>query len=70
AGGTLASGLLGAAAGELLLLLALGLLGRRALRDTRLLLGDSWTNFLTRIAPRRPAGMDPPDGVPSAIAPR
>jgi hypothetical protein len=43
----------------LLLFACLALLGRDALRDTRLLVGDAWTNFAARIAgPRAP--VEPP----------
>jgi O-antigen/teichoic acid export membrane protein len=59
AGGTIASGLLGLVAGEVLLFAVLAVAGRAPLRDTRLLVGDAWTNFLARVAPAR-APVEPP----------
>jgi hypothetical protein len=62
-GGSLWGGLAGLAAGELALFAVLGLLGRGALRDTRVILGDAVGNFRARVFPRR-AAVDRPVAAP------
>ncbi|MFL5782716.1 MAG: oligosaccharide flippase family protein [Thermoleophilaceae bacterium] len=57
-GGSLSGGAAGLAVGELALFAVLALLDRRALRDTRLIVGDAWGSLLSRIAPAR-GGVEP-----------
>jgi O-antigen/teichoic acid export membrane protein len=64
AGRTIASGFLGVAVGELLLFGVLVVLGRPALRDTRLIVVDAIGNFGARAFRRAPAPVEHPVPAP------
>jgi O-antigen/teichoic acid export membrane protein len=63
-GGSIASGCLGVATGEAILLGVLAATGRSALGDTRLILGDALRNFGSRAFLRAPTPVETPSAAP------
>ena len=71
-GGSLLAGAAGLGAGELALFAVLALLARAALRDTRLIVRDAWTNVAAGVAPaqrRAEPRPTPPSHGPAATNP-